>query len=250
MKRLALLLAVVAVGVWAFSCALAADGAGDTPKPKTEGGQSKEGVKDAPKGEPKADAPRKEGERKEGERKDGEKPGLKGDMARMADACGLTDEQQKRIAELNAAQQKEIQDIIAKYQAQIMDVLTADQKAKWNTAVLMQGMEKMTKRFNLTDDQLTKIKAAIPGLTKDMVPTDEKSRGEAFRKLQEYIFKDVLTDEQRATGRDGPREGAKEGAKEGVKEPVKEGPKDAPKVEKKEVEKKVEKTDAERKSNW
>ena len=99
MKQLALLLAVVAVGVWAFSYALAGDGTGDAPKPKAEG------AKDAPKGDPKADGPKK----------DGEKGALRGEQARMAEVCGLTDDQQKKIADLNAAQQKEIQEIVAKY---------------------------------------------------------------------------------------------------------------------------------------
>ena len=67
--------------------------------------------------------------------------------------CGLTDDQQKKIAELVTAREKEMRAIYVKYQTDIMAVLSDDQKALWNTSFLMSMTQRFLTRANLTDEQ-------------------------------------------------------------------------------------------------
>lgn len=185
MKRLTILLAVGAFVAWAAMTAVTA-------------------------AEEEAVPPRKEPVAKERgpETREGteRKRMLPPDTARLAEACDLSQEQQKKLVELNEVRQKAIQEINAKYQTDLAVVLTPEQKAKWNQTILMGMVERnIAKRLNLTPQQMDKIRDAVPEMTKDVLLGPDMGGGEVMRKLWDFITKDVLTDEQRAAMRQPER---------------------------------------------
>jgi len=209
MKRLTIVLAgFVAMGSWAAYAAIGQDGPGKNGEIKKDVGAAGAGAAGKKEGDPK-------------------RPKLFGEGAKMLEVCGLSDDQQKSVGDLIDAREKEIRDVQAKYQALIMDVLTAEQKAKWSESRLLSGLQWMIQKAGLTDEQVGKIKAAIPKLAPDGLPTDERGRNEVQRKLMEFVSKEVMTDEQKKAmfGGDGPRKGApaKDGEVRKDGQPMKEG---------------------------
>jgi len=87
--------------------------------------------------------------------------------------------------------------IDTKSRAEIMDVLTDEQKEQWYQYVIMRAIKRRFASAKLTDEQIAKIKAIVPQFTKGADISDKKVRYGIIRKLDEYIRKNILTDEQK-----------------------------------------------------
>lgn len=161
------------------------------------------------------------GETRERGDKGKQDPAMRGDEAQKAEACGLTDDQKKKIAELREACQKAVQETQTQYTEQISAVFTPDQRDKWNQATVLSQFQNMLKKVNATDEQMTKIKAVIADETKGMTTIIERggSLGEKTSKISSAIM-DILTDDQKAMLKAGQGQRG-----EGEK---REAPKDAP----------------------
>ncbi len=167
-------------------------------------------------------------------------PLLRGAHAIMAKVCGLSEEQQKKIAELNAARNKALEEwqqanaeklkaaearakaareakdaeagkkareelsalrkgqdeIVAKSQAEILAVLTDEQKAKWRKYNAVRAVRSRFRGVKFTDEQIAKIEAAC-GQAEGLDSDDPKARAAALAKLSAQVEKDVLTEQQR-----------------------------------------------------
>ncbi len=182
--------------------------------------------------------PKPKAEKPEKERPKPKEPILRGTHAQMAKLCQLSEDQQKKIAELEkqrAADLKELQEKVKaakdaqaearkgqdkealkkandafreaneevqkatrKWWMEILGVLTPEQKAKWYEYVVMQQIQARFKSAKLTQEQLDKIKAAYVEQTTGVDLAEDKARAQAMAKLSAYVMQDVLTGEQRA----------------------------------------------------
>ena len=201
MNRMAVVTAGLAVMAWlAVYAASGQDGRHGPPGP---GGEVRRDA--AAPVAPAGPAGRTQADRGRGPetRRDGERRGvtvqrkLYGEQAKMVEVCGLTEEQQQHVMDLDEARDREIREITARYQAQIVDVLTPEQRAKWLEWTVMDIVQKTFLRAELTPEQLAKVRAAIPTLVPGVLPPDFRARFEALRKLTEFVNKEVLTDHQR-----------------------------------------------------
>ncbi|MCG3181501.1 MAG: hypothetical protein BIFFINMI_03897 [Phycisphaerae bacterium] len=212
MKRMWVLLAVLAMAGWLTAW----NAAGDGEAPRVNG-----------------DQPRKEGEpRREG---DAARPApMRGEVNRMAAQCNLTDDQKQKINELLNARDKEIREVMMKYQQQVYDALTDEQKATLVGSQVTAIVEGQFRRANLTEEQLGKIQTEIADRVKGVAPGDEKAKWEASRKVSEFVYKAVLTEEQKTALRGGHREGdrPKVGPREGDNPGARRGEGDQPGVKK------------------
>ncbi len=201
MNRIAVILAAVTLVTIASYLPAREEGQTPASRPDREARDGREATS-------RPDSPRRDG------RGDGEvKRPVVREFAKMAETCGLSDEQLQKIADLVAARNKAIVETQAKCQEEIMAVLTDEQKAKWQQAVVVTLLERRFAKVALTADQLDKIKAAVAEAAgkKALAVTDERSANEAAVKFSEFVTKEVLTDDQRAAlqenGRDGRRDG-------------------------------------------
>ncbi len=202
MKRIVLSLAALAAvtGVALYSAAQEGERR-DQPQVRREGG-------DRP-----ADVRREGDVRKEGGDREGDAstPALRGEYARMAEVCGLTEEQRNKIAALIAARDKEVREVTLKYQARIAAVFTDPQRALWNETLLLTSVQRLFQRANLTEDQLARVKAVVAAQAKDQSLNDNRTRSQVLRKVVDAVNKDVLTNQQRAALREGDRRDAPRG---------------------------------------
>ncbi len=123
---------------------------------------------------------------------------LYGEPAKMAEQVGLTEEQQAKVADLIAERDKEIAEIYAKYQKLMLGLMTPQQQTKWNEYYVASTVQRMFQRAALTEEQMGRIRAAVPTLMPDGAPADEKGRSELTQKVWTYVTREILTDEQRA----------------------------------------------------
>lgn len=209
MKRLALVLAVVASLGFSVAALRAQEGA-ETPEPK------KKQIKEKPK--PK-------------------KPLLRGEYGMMARVCQLSEEQQKKIAEMvpeRGREQNQINEKLKaakaalaevrkgkdkeaikkaqddqrklldernenakKWQTKILGVLEPEQKAKWLEFTVIRRIKSRFPKVKFTDDQEDKLKAAYVAQTTGVDLTEEKARRLAVNKLVGHVRAKILTDQQR-----------------------------------------------------
>jgi len=171
------------------------------------------------------------------------KPLLRGMHAQMAKVCDLAEEQQKKMAELNAdrakaskawhdengqkikALQEEMKkareskdkeamkkardawhalsakrnELQKKATQDIMAVLTPEQKAKWDEYQAVLAVKRQLRGAELTDEQVTGVKAAYVKLAAGADTSGEKGRRALLSKLYAEVEKNVLTEDQRTT---------------------------------------------------
>ncbi len=209
MKRLAMTaailcgLGILAGPVWAQ------EGAAETPKPKRN---------------------RKEGPARK-------KVLLRGMHARMTTVCGLSEQQQKAIADLAAKRRENLKPVMEKYNAlrtdlkkareaenaeeakrinaelakvraerdkitkeplkAILAVLTPEQKVKWDEYQFVLKIKRRYSAAKLTDEQIEKIQAAHVKQAAGVDMNDKEARDAAMRSLYAMIEKDILTPAQR-----------------------------------------------------
>ena len=123
---------------------------------------------------------------------------MKGEAARIAIECGLTDDQLKEMWTIQQARMKALREVNAKSTAQILGVFNPEQRSRWNEATLMLVIDREFKKAGVTEDQTARIKRLIAEETKDslMLVTDD-SRAYLL-KFKTTVFEKILTPEQRA----------------------------------------------------
>jgi len=212
MRRTALVLSLLVSVGWIASH-LAAQEAPETAKPK-------QARKKQPRSRPKR-----------------EKPLLRGEYAIMAAACELSQDQQKRIADMLAMREKELAEPNEKVKAaaaervkaktsrdkeamekatarwraavaertklwkqwsrDILGVLTPEQQAKWHEFTVMRQIKRQFAGAEFTPEQLDRIKSAYVELSTGVDMDDDKARRQAMARLTARIREQILTEDQK-----------------------------------------------------
>jgi len=170
------------------------------------------------------------------------KPALRGAHAQMKKVCELTEDQVKQINDLSAARSKALKEwneangdalkaayekvkaareakdkeatkkayeelnvlrkaqseIVAKSQADVLAVLTDEQKAKWRTYNAVRSVKMRFRGIELTEEQNAQIEKIVAAAADKLAETDRKKRYAASAKLSEQVSKEVLTEKQRS----------------------------------------------------
>ena len=138
------------------------------------------------------------------ERQPATRAAARGDLAQIAEVCGLTEEQQKKLQEIQDGRQKAMMELQAKFQAQVMELLTPEQQAKWVGAQFLTMVQRALGKDTLSEDQLKQVKTYIAEQAKTADLSNERGRGELMQKVMTYVRTDVLTDEQREAIHNNP----------------------------------------------
>ncbi|MEI6808703.1 MAG: hypothetical protein WCN95_08265 [bacterium] len=126
-------------------------------------------------------------------------------LAEFAKVCGLSDEQQKRLMDINEAREKAVQEINAKTDEQVVAVLSPEQKAKWNETIAMSLVQRDFGKVSLTDEQIGRIKAEIATRTKDILLALNEKSSQMLRELMTFTKDKVLTEDQKTAIKVAPR---------------------------------------------
>jgi len=164
-------------------------------------------------------------------------PILRGEYAIMTSVCGLSEEQQKKIAEIvkrrseamqaSAEKRKEVaaarvearkgndaeaakkaeadwkalnderESMMKKSETELLAVLSDEQRAKWEQFSVLRSVKMKFPGVKFTDDQDARLRAAYVQHTTGVDLTDAKARNQAIAKIVAVADKDILTAEQR-----------------------------------------------------
>ncbi len=162
---------------------------------------------------------------------------LRGMHAQMATVCGLSEQQQKSIADLSAKRREDLKPVMEKEKPlaadlkkareagneeevkrvraertkvraernkirdesrkAILAVLTPEQKVKWDEYQFVLQIKGRYSAAKLTDEQIEKIKAAHVKVAAGVDMNDKEAKRAAMGKLHAMIEKDILTPAQR-----------------------------------------------------
>lgn len=130
---------------------------------------------------------------------------LRSKMAEFAKVCGLSEDQQKKLIDINLAREKAILEINAKTDEQVVAVLSPEQKAKWNETIAMSLVQRELGKASLTDAQIVRIKAEIATRTKDTLLAVNEKSSKMLKELIAFARENVLTEDQKTIMKASPR---------------------------------------------
>lgn len=116
--------------------------------------------------------------------------------ARKAAQSGDEDAMEKAQARRKALL-AEVDAIFRKEVKQTLDVMTAEQKAKWFEHTAMEFVQARYEKARLTEDQMTKIRAAYAESVKGKDLEDDKVNADVMLDFRVRIDATILTPEQR-----------------------------------------------------
>lgn len=129
---------------------------------------------------------------------------MKGELGEIINVCGLNEEQQKKLIEIDEARIKALKQIMETSVDQIAAMLTPEQKAKWNESMAMRFVKQQFGKASLTDEQITRIKAEIAAKTKDIFLAMNEKNAQLMKNIMAFVNDNVLTDAQRTAVKERP----------------------------------------------